>query len=263
MIAFHNDGKLLWSYLPHEKFRFGSFDLDGPWLVEDVFVSRGTTPVIWAALTNYWGNSFVVQLDSSTGKGTVRFVNTGIIYKLNEAMILGRPYLLIGGFNNEYAAGILAVVDETKDYAVSPQTEGTRHKCESCGEGAPDYYFVFPRSEINRLYKAWEDSVRFINVHENTIEVGKSALGDPALGSDQDVAKVYVVYDFRMEPVLLPFAFRFDSWYDMMHRDLHNKGKSDHELKSCPERLHPEWVRMWTFNGGWAEFALPPMSAAN
>jgi len=149
--CFSNDGKLLWAYVPHEKFQFGSFDLDGPWFVEDVFLTQSPKPVIWAALTNNWGNSFVVQLDSSTGTDTVRFVNTGIIYKLNEIIISGRAYLLIGGFNNEYAAGILAVLDERTAYAVSPQTAGTRHECVSCGQGRPDYYFVFPRSEINRL----------------------------------------------------------------------------------------------------------------
>jgi hypothetical protein len=254
--CFSNAGKLLWSYIPHEKFRFGSFDLDGPWFVEDVFLSRGVKPTIWVALTNNWGNSFVVQLDPSTGKDTVRFVNTGIIYKLNQVAISAQTYLLIGGFNNEYAAGMLAAVDENKAYSVSPQTLGTRHKCVSCGEGAPDYYFVFPRSEINRLYKAWEDSVRFIDVHDHMVEVGKSALGDPALGSNQDVGKVDVVYDFRIEPDLRPFAFRFDSWYDMAHLDLQSKGKLEHGIDSCPERLHPDPIRLWTSAGGWSQISL-------
>jgi hypothetical protein len=247
---------LLWSYVPHGKFQFGSFDADGPWLVEDVFLSEGQKPAIWGAMTNGWGNSFVVQLDSATGKDTVRFVNTGIIYKLNEVMISGKKYLLIGGFNNEYASGMLAAMDESEAYAVSPQTAGTRHKCVSCGEGAPDYYFVFPRSEINRVYKAWEDSVHFVTVHGNTIEVGKSALGDPALAADQDIGKVYVFYDFQTVPDFQPAAFRFDSWYDMAHQDFQNKGKLDHGLGSCPERLHPAPIRLWTPNAGWSQISL-------
>jgi hypothetical protein len=257
--CFSNDGKLLWSYVPHEKFQFGSFDPGGPWFVEDVLVSQGVKPAIWAALTNKWGNSFVVQLDSSTGKDTVRFVNTGIIYRLNEVTISGRRYLLIGGFNNEYAAGVLAAVDESKPYATSPQTAATWHKCLTCPEGVPDYYFVFPRSEVNRLLNSWEDSVRFINVQGNNIEVDKSELGDPALGDKTDVGKVHVVYEFHAEPTLRAFAFRFDSWYDMMHRDLQSRGKLDHTLASCPERLHPESVRVWTPKNGWTEVRLPSM----
>jgi hypothetical protein len=256
--CFSNTGKLLWSYLPHEDFRFGEYELDGPWIVADVFISQTTKPVIWASLEHYrWGNSFVVQLDPQNGRATVRFVNTGPVYKLNETRIDGKPYLLMGGFNNEYAAGILAAIDESKPYAVSPQTAGTRHKCVNCPEGAPDYYFVFPRSEINRLYNAWEDSVRFINIQGNTIEVDKAELGDPALGEKTDVSKVHVVYDFHAEPIFQPAGFRFDSWYDFAHRDLYDKGKLDHRLESCPERLHPAPIRRWTPNSGWSELYLP------
>jgi len=91
------------------------------------------------------------------------------------------------------------------------------------------------------------------------IEVGKSALGDPALGVDQDVGKIYVVYDFRVEPILQPFAFRFDSWYDMLHRELQNKGKVDHGIELCPERLHPASVRLWKPDEGWSEVTLVPL----
>jgi hypothetical protein len=255
--CFSNTGKLLWSYLPHEYFRFGEYELDGPWIVEDVFVSQTAKPIIWASLAHYrWGNSFVAELDPATGKATVRFVNTGPMYKLNETRIGGKPYLLMGGFNNEYAAGILAAIDESKPYAVSPQTAGTRHKCLNCSEGAPDYYFVFPRSEINRLYNAWEDSVRFINVQGNTIEVDKAELGDPALEERTDVGKVHVVYDFHAEPTFQPVAFRFDSWYDLMHRDLYDKGELDHRLEFCSERLHPAPIRLWTPNAGWSQISL-------
>jgi len=119
--CFSNTGKLLWSYLPHEYFRFGEYELDGPWIVADVFISQTAKPIIWASLEHYrWGNSFVVQLDPQTGKATVRFVNTGPVYKLSETRIAGKPYLLMGGFNNEYAAGILVAIEESKPYAVSP-----------------------------------------------------------------------------------------------------------------------------------------------
>jgi hypothetical protein len=262
--CFSRDGKLLWSYVPQEKLRFGNYDLDGPWIVEDILLSPSAKPVIWVALAHYrWGNSIVVQLDPATGKSITRFVNTGIVYKLKETRISGKPYLLIGGFNNEYAAGILAAVNEDQPYAVSPQTTGTRHKCLSCPEGVPDYYFVFPRSEINRLLKSWEDSVRFLNVQGNNIEVDKSELGDPALGDQTDIGKVHVVYEFHADPILRPFTVRFDSWYDMMHRDLQSKGKLNHTLESCPERLHPEPVRLWTPGGGWQEFSLPATEAPN
>lgn len=255
--CFSNRGALLWSYVPHEKFQFGNHELDGPWLVQDVFLSQGSAPALWVALDHYrWGNSFVTQLDPQTGQGTVRFVNTGIVYSLNEVRLGGRPYLLIGGFNNEYAAGMLAAVDEAKPYAVSPQTAGTRHKCISCGDGVPDYYFVFPRSEINRLRHSWEDSVHLIDVQGENVEVDKVEFGDPNSGEESKATTVSTFYAFRAETTLFPVMLRFDSSYDMLHRDLQAKGMLDHPLESCPERLHPEAVRVWSPAQGWTEASI-------
>jgi hypothetical protein len=116
--CFSDLGRLLWSYVPDATFRFGSHDIGGPWKVYDLFISDGQpSPGIWVAVTHtLWGNSFVVEIDPRTGHPTTRFVNTGIIYKLNEVVTGGRRYLLIAGFNNEHDSGSLAVVDERTPY---------------------------------------------------------------------------------------------------------------------------------------------------
>jgi len=211
--CFSSAGHLLWSYVPHEKFQFGTYDLRGPWGVFDILVSNESAkPTIWASLVHYeWGNSFVVQLDPTTGKATERFVNTGIIYKLNELRVAGKLFLLAGGFNNEYARGSLAVMDENKPFAVSPQTPGTRHECVSCAHIGPDYYFVFPRSEINMERQAWEDSIEMINVNGDQFEVWKMELGET--GHPKPIGSVRSVYVFRSIPRFEPYAFRFDSSY--------------------------------------------------
>jgi hypothetical protein len=261
--CFSSSGKLLWSYIAQEKFRFGNYTLEGPWNVMDVLVSpQAGKPVIWVALDHYkWGNSFVVQLDAATGKDTLRFVNTGVLYKLNEIQIAGRQYLLAAGFNNEYAAGSLAIMDESKPFTVSPQTAGTRHKCVSCPQGTPDYYFVFPRSEINLLRNLWEDSIHLVDVHGEEIEVGKSELASPEAG--MEVNRMQVIYVFRTNPTVEPFSFRFSSDYDMLHRNLEKQHKLDHMLESCPERLHPKPVKVWTPSAGWKEINLNPVRAVD
>jgi hypothetical protein len=260
--CFSSQGELLWSYVPQEQFQFGDHKLEGPWDVFDVFVTPGATHAIWAAFAHYrWGNSFVVQLNPKTGKDTVRFVNTGIIYKLNEARISGKTYLLAGAFNNEYAAGSLAVLDEARVFAVSPQTPGTRHKCVSCSEGMPDYYFVFPRSEINTLKNLWENPVRGIDVHPEEIEIRKDELASPEMGEKPSAAAT--MYLFRTGPTIHLVSLRFDSTYDMVHRDLERHRALDHSLATCPERLHPGPVRMWTASNGWTELRLAPMKPSD
>jgi hypothetical protein len=255
--CFSSQGKLLWSYIPEKTFRFGSHELGGPWYPLDVFVSRkGPKHAVWVTFGHHeWGNSFVVQLDPVTGNDTVRFVNTGVIYTLNEVTTSKGSYLLAGGFNNEYAAGSLAVIDESGPFAVSPQTDGTRHKCLSCPEGAPAYYFVFPRSEINRLLNVWEDSVRYIDVSGGEFEIWKAE----TVGSRFEMqSNARTIYLFHTQPAPQPFALRFDSDYDMLHRSLEKERKLDHSLDSCPERLHSEPVRVWTKSSGWEAIDLKP-----
>ncbi|HLW97030.1 MAG TPA: hypothetical protein VKR82_00165 [Candidatus Acidoferrales bacterium] len=255
---FSSHGKLLWSYVPQEIFQFGDHTLSGPWSIFDLFVpDQSPQKTIWVvAVHSVWGNSFVVQLDPATGRETVRFVSTGVIYRVNELKTPRGNFLLAVGFNNEYNSGSLAIMDENKPFAASPQTTGTRHFCVSCQAGAPDYYFVFPGTEINRLEKEPEDSVRAVIVTEQGIEVFKDER-EPIHGGGA------TIYSFRTQPSIEPVSLRYDTPYDMLHRELSAQGKLSHSLENCPERLHPKPVRMWTPVGGWTEIQLKPMKASD
>jgi len=141
---FSSGGKLLWSYVPRAHLVFATHDLKDNWKPLDVFVSGTQRKQIWVAADHaVWGHSFVVSLDPETGRDTLRYVNSGTTVSLNEVATPRGMFLLAAGFNNEYDSGSLAVIDESKNFAVSPQTEGTRHKCLNCPKGDPDYYFVF------------------------------------------------------------------------------------------------------------------------
>jgi hypothetical protein len=150
---FSSRGQLLWSYHPHARFEFGTHELSGAWLVLNLLVTpHGNRKQIWASVSDEaWGNTFVVNLDPVTGKDTLRFVNTGTIHSLSEMTTPHGTFLIAGGFNNEPDTGSLAVIDEARPFAASPQSASTRHKCMNCPSGDPDYYFEFPRSEINEL----------------------------------------------------------------------------------------------------------------
>jgi hypothetical protein len=198
---------------------------------------------------NAWGNSFVAQLDPTTGHSTVRYVNTGTIHSLGELQMAGATYLIAGGFNNEYDGGSAAITDERNQFTASPQTEGTRHKCVSCPVGTPDYYLVFPQSEINRALKYYENPVQYINVVGSEIEFDKFESG----GRFDDSH-----YLFGFQPHIHPISVRYSSSYDLQHRELEQSGKLHHSLEQCPERLHPTPVRMWTPATGWTELQFGP-----
>jgi hypothetical protein len=251
--CFSSRGKLQWSYAPRETFQFGTHELHGPWLVLDLIVSsRGTRKVIYAVLTHSeWGNSFVVELDPTNGRGILRYVNTGTIRSLSEIHTSRTTYLIAGGFNNEYDSGSAALIDESKPFAASPQTQGTRHKCTSCPEGGPDYYLVFPRSEGNRIVNGYETPVLNITVSGNEVAFSKYETSAGGLGIDG-------VYLFGLEPRIHPISLRYGSFYDRQHREFERSGQLHHSLEQCPERLHPSPVRMWTASMGWADLRFDP-----
>ncbi len=251
--CFSSRGKLLWSYTPRETFQFGTHELHGPWLVLDLIVSsRGTKKVIYAALAhNEWGNSFVAELDPTNGHGIVRYVNTGTIRSLGEIRTSRATYLIAGGFNNEYDSGSAALIDESKPFAASPQTQGTRHKCTSCPDGNPDYYLVFPRSEGNRIVNGYETPVLNITVSDNEVAFSKYETSAGGLGIDG-------VYLFGLEPRIHPISLRYGSFYDRQHREFERSGQLHHSLEQCPERLHPPPVRMWTPSTAWTDLRFEP-----
>ena len=175
--CFSSAGQLLWVYSPNRKFQFGDHELVDQWSIYDLYLSPSKEPSIWVSVEHrIWGNSFVVQLDPATGRDTLRFVNTGTIAKLAELTTGGVTYLLASGFNNEGDGGSLAMIDERKSFAASPQSAGTRHKCVTCPAGAPDYYLVFPRSEINRITETYVNFVDQVRTEGDVIELTKFEL---------------------------------------------------------------------------------------
>jgi len=247
---FSGEGKLLWKYVPQGHLVFPTHDLQDNWSIQDILVARGEKKQIWVAVDHaIWGHSFLASLDPANGNPTLRFVNTGTLSSLDEMTTTRGTFVLAGGFNNEYDSGSLAVIDESEAFAVSPQSEGTRHKCMNCAKGNPDYYFVFPRSEVNVVSGFYPDSVQEMHVMERQIELGKKE-------TEWINKRPKSFYLLDRQGPIRPVSVSFDTDYDLQHQQYEREGKLNHSLKDCPERLHPQPVRMWTPAAGWAEIRI-------
>ena len=254
LVCFSGKGEVLWSFEPSATFQFGEHVLGDPWNILDVLVSKEKQHrSIWvAAGHSVWGNSIVFQVDPANGRGIARFVNTGQLITLNEQQSAGKTFLLAGGFNNEYETGILAVLDESKPFAASPQTSSTRHKCVSCPPGGPEYYFVVPHSELNALAHDWLDGINYISFLGEDIDLSKHEI-------DRNFSAV-TRYLLRLEPRAHLVSLRYGSDYDIEHRKLERAGTIKHALADCPERLHHAPIRMWNEAAGWSELPVKPAS---
>ncbi len=252
---FSSDGKRLWSYFPDKSFQFGNYLLGGRWNLHDLFASaQGSQTKLWAAACHHiFGDAFIVQLDPRTGKDKLRFVNTGTVYRLNEIKTPAGAFLLVGGFNSEWDGGSLAIINEERPFAASPQTPGSRHHCDSCPPGDPDYYFVFPRSEINRASTIYENPVIDVRVSGDGIEVVKVERFNEG--------KETVINLLDTKPPFNLLGPLYNSEYNVLHATWSAEGKLSHKLENCPERLHPKPVRLWTPAAGWTEIPVKPAKA--
>src|SRR5262249_10102443 len=97
--------------------------------------------------------------------------------------------------------------------------------------------------------QVYEHPIVAVKVNDNDIELSKNELKLEENG-------VRTIYLLRMDNGIEPLSRRFGSAYDMLHNKLTAEGKLDHTLQTCPERLHPRPIRLWTPQGGWTAVPL-------
>jgi hypothetical protein len=233
-------GKLLWKYEPNFSLTFGNRSYGPPWMLKELTLSDNSGPkTIWLlGVEHVWAKSFMARIDAG-GDSTIQFVNSGMLASLSRIVTAQGGYLWVGGFNDEYDSGSLAIMKDDQAFAASPQTPGTRFACQGCPPGQPLAYFVFPHYEIGRLLNP-VDYIENIFPEKNSVEVVQSEI------SNIDT----VIYQFSDEiwPVLRRADYSETFWPH--HQELEREGKIHHKLARCPDRVHPPPVRVFE-NGAW------------
>lgn len=249
LVCFSSDGKVLWRYQPDFAFRVGNMPYGEAWGIID-FVTRpdAASPLVWVALVApTWGVSAVARVDGATGKGRLQFVNSGQLFAVNVAAAGNRRFLLVGGMNNEYDTASLAILDADQDFAMSPQTPGSRYDCGDCPRSFPAKYFLFPRSELNLLKMRYWHAAAFIEVYGQVAEVS----------TFETSAAERRVYVLSPEGGFSLITSSYPAFWKQ-HRELEESGEIKHSPEQCPDRLHPRPLRVWTQATGWSEIPLPP-----
>jgi hypothetical protein len=243
-------GRLLWRYVPDQALSFAGRRFESPWymtLLDVTSSPRG--PDIWLVTAhNVWWPSLLMKLDAK-GHASVSFVNSGHISVLSELRTERARFLLAAGVNNEFNAGMLAVLDVTKLPATSPQTPGSAHFCDLCPPGLPVRYFVFPRSELNLVEAAPYNAVWGMQNFNSKFEV--ATIEVPQAGLPVPASTYRGRYRFSENFELLE-SFRADAYWDL-HRRLEREGKIKHTVDQCPERTRPIPIRMWSPEKGWQD----------
>jgi hypothetical protein len=253
--CFDASGRLLWQYVPEATLRFGSQEYKSPWQIYDVLVSPTASGghEVYVAVAHYlWWPSFVAQLDPTTGHATMRFVNSGSISRLSWLQNRSGNYMLIGGFNNEFYSGALAVMDLRQPFAVSPQGPDPGYHCTSCAAGQPLEYFLFPHSHLNKIALPPLNFVSEISFAGEVLELAIDESRPPNRSTRM------ISFSIDLPSQLVPQRFDFDDNHKSVHRRLEAEGKLHHSFEQCPDRLHPDPLRLWTPETGWTLVSVPP-----
>jgi hypothetical protein len=249
LLAFSLDGRLLWRYEPEVSVTYGPMRFAGPWHIVHVLVApERESSDVWLLLTDQtMGISPVVRLNGRTGSGALHFVNPGALFTARVLRTAKDRLLLIGGYNNEYRAGALAVLDADGPFAQSPQTAGTRYVCSDCPLGLPAAYYVFPRSDVSRHGSPDIHGAGLFVVTAETLEVSTFEL----------TMAERLIYEFSPASDWQLLRRFPSSTYRRIHDELAASGALSHMLKDCPFFHASPPVRRWTPAQGWVELAVP------
>jgi len=136
----------------------------------------------------YWNNGYIESVSLRSWRG-------------------GAPALFVGGTNNETKDASLAVFFSGHANGSAPATQ-PRYRCNTCPEGEPDTFIVFPRRGV-ALTVDRQATVQELRVEQNsTLHVN---VGEASRGSDGWFAySAWYQFDdnLRLTGALLPDGFK-------------------------------------------------------
>src|SRR5204862_7893482 len=166
---------------------------------------------------------------------------------------LGADRLLIGGYDDVRAGGMVALLDPSNMEGQAPEAIDAPARCTNCGGAAPLRMIVMPPTEINKVTVSRFNraSVQLMpdRIVARTIEMEQTDT-HPAID---------VLYDFSKSLDLLHASFGGNYWE--MHAELERQGKLNHSRAQCPDRDGPREVLVWTPDTGWRRTAIPRASS--
>jgi hypothetical protein len=244
--CFTGSGAMVWQFRLNEAYPCQSGNFEPPWHVQTwaTYRSGDETRLAVALHHDKWWPSVIATLDSK-GQILQRFFNAGWINYLQEFENSHGRYLVAGGTSNSQDAAIMVVLDANAVGGSSPEQSGSQYDCASSFVGQPLKYYVFPRTELNRVTGAernWTDlditgGQLFARTRENSSAGHFSALE--------------VLYGFS-DTFELKSATFGDRYWDI-HAELENAGVLKHSKAQCPYRFGPRLVSMWDPKNGWKD----------
>jgi hypothetical protein len=254
LFCFDADEKLRFSLpTPSRSVRFGDVTYAPPWDgYRLIATGKPGSRVVWAVWVHQSGEfPCLVQRVSMAGQVLSEYWSAGYVETIVDAVIDGRPVVLVGAANNDHNGASLAVfpADGVRGSAPAKTHDKT---CLDCGPGGPLAVLVFPRSGIPRVCG---NVPGVTDVRQD--RTGRLRITVADTGSYNGVRYGGDVSYF-LDGNLQPNAVEFSDAYITSHRLLRAAGLMDHPFGD--EDRREAWpVLIW--KGGWTLVQIPPNPA--
>ena len=241
--------------VPHDRLDFGRLETGLPWQFQgwSLMDVNGESIVAFAVgKPEQWKS--MVLLANAQEQILGRFVYEGRITTLSTVHEPKGPLLLVGGASHSVHSGAVAALDVSYLLSSSPKQSSSAVSCNGCSPGRPVQYFVFLRSELNRVAGSGPNRVEAIEISKQGIKIRTAEMisfGKVAEG----------VYEFSLTLKLRKASFN-DTYWDF-HRELELAGKIHHPKKRCPDRFGPTYVQSWNTESGWVRLQPPRITSAS
>lgn len=245
LFRFSDTGVPQWSQTVEDRFRFNTGEYGPPWAASNltVYRSRGESRIAWAVHHYTWWPALLLTLNAR-GERVGTFVNSGWIHDVQPTR--DERHLLISGVTNSRRAYFYAVLDAAHPTGHSPEPVGSEMECETCPQGDPIAYVVFPRTDVGRQ-DAFPGHMPVIQTFDDgRVQVQVSDGPVPNAPA--------TIYELR-SPVEIDRA-RFSDAFWERHRALEASRTLQHADSACPERQGLN-VEIWSPGSGWKMSRVP------
>jgi hypothetical protein len=222
-LFFDQKGRIKWTFNPGREMTFGQKVYSSEYGIhgfdtEDID-NDGLHEIIMISFNICMFPSQLAVLDQK-GQLLREYWNSGRIYDFSffDLDKDGKKEIILGGCNNEYDKGFLAVLDHDFTSGGSPQTG--YYKSPDLQQGVEEHYLLFPKTIVDENEYVRGNIVR---IH----------LIDDKIISAETKSGIYFEFDFNMELKEIRFADR----YEDLHNEAYKEGLS---LKRFSPKLMAE-----------------------
>jgi hypothetical protein len=248
VLLFDRDGRLRWRVQPH----LGPGDdvvLKGPWRLASVAFSSAPPGLVWIAFNHDQpGRPSLVLEVTPDGRQSVRYMQAGRIHAITHWRAVSGNYIAVGG--TDEATSLASVVLVAPDQGAARWPLGSEGPaCRDCPRDSPAAAYVFPMSELNRIFSRPRGLVYRLLVIDGRLRV-------ETRDGPRRALLAWVDPDLRVRDTQRPLSY----W--TTHEGLRAEGRVDHTIDACPDRRTPTSIRAWRAGAGWTDDPVTaPMSS--